>query len=135
MGGDTSFLSQKLDLSVADYSYLYAQGTRQKSYGPILNLLILTVTDCNQFFRILTLPIPIPIFIHKYHTNTDTDFLKNTDIPIPIPIIPIIPIIGPSLKLKDEKEEKVIYKCYLLHKYKTESMEAHPCHIFQDYVI
>ena len=71
---------------------LYAQGTRQKSYGPILNLPILTDTDSNRFLRILTLPIPIPIFIHKYHT--DTDFLKNTDIPIPIPIIPII---GPSL--------------------------------------
>ena len=73
---------------------LYAQGTRQKSYGPILNLPILTDTDSNRFLRILTLPIPIPIFIHKYHTDTDTDFLKNTDIPIPIPIIPII---GPSL--------------------------------------
>ena len=67
---------------------LYAQGTRQKSYGPILNLPILTDTDSNRFLRILTLPIPI--FIHKYHTDTDTDFLKNTDIPIPIPIIPII---------------------------------------------
>ena len=74
---------------------LYAQGTRQKSYGPILNLPILTDTDSNRFLRILTLPIPIPIFIHKYHTDTDTDFLKNTDIPIPIPIIPII---GPSLQ-------------------------------------
>ena len=73
---------------------LYAQGTRQKSYGPILNLPILTDTDSNRFLRILTLPIPIPILIHKYHTDTDTDFLKNTDIPIPIPIIPII---GPSL--------------------------------------
>ena len=73
---------------------LYAQETRQKSYGPILNLPILTDTDSNRFLRILTLPIPIPILIHKYHTDTDTDFLKNTDIPIPIPIIPII---GPSL--------------------------------------
>ena len=71
---------------------LYAQGTRQKSYGPILNLPILTDTDSNRFLRILTLPIPIPIFIHKYHTDTDTDFLKNTDIPIPI-----IPIIGLTL--------------------------------------
>ena len=69
---------------------LYAQGRRQKSYGPILNLPILTDTDSNRFLRILTLPIPIPILIHKYHTDTDTDFLKNTDIPIPIPIIPII---------------------------------------------
>ena len=75
---------------------LYAQGTRQKSYGPILNLPILTDTDSNRFLRILTLPIPIPILIHKYHTDTDTDFLKNTDIPIPIPIIPII---GPSLTM------------------------------------
>ena len=80
---------------------LYAQGTRQKSYGPILNLPILTDTDSNRFLRILTLPIPIPIFIHKYHTDTDTDFLKNTDIPIPIPIIPII---GPSLFIT-----KIIY--------------------------
>ena len=92
MGGGTSFLSQKLDLSGADYSLLYAQGTRQKSYGPILNLPILTDTDSNRFLKILTLPIPI--LIHKYHTDTDTVFLKNTDVPIPIPIIPII---GPSL--------------------------------------
>ena len=73
---------------------LYAQGTRQKSYGPNQNLPILTDTDSNRFLRILTLRIPIPIFIYEYHTDTDTDFLKNTDIPIPIPIIPII---GPSL--------------------------------------
>ena len=70
---------KKLDLSVADCS---AQGTRQKSYGLILNLLILTDPDSNQFREILSLPIPIPLFIHEYHT--DTDFLKNTDIPIPI---------------------------------------------------
>ena len=88
------FYLKKLDLLVADYSLLYALETRQKSYGPILNLPILTDTDSNRFLRILTLPIPIPILIHKYHTDTDTDFLKNTDIPIPIPIIPII---GPSL--------------------------------------
>ena len=88
------FYLKKLDLSVADYSLLFALGTRQKSYGPILNLAILTNTDSNQFLRILSLPIPIPIFIHKYHTDTDTDFLKNTDIPIPIQIIPII---GPYL--------------------------------------
>ena len=85
------FYLKKLDLLVADYSLLYALETRQKSYGPILNLPILTDTDSNRFLRILTLPIPI--FIHKY--LTDTDFLKNTDIPIPIPIIPII---GPSLQ-------------------------------------
>ena len=54
------FYLKKLDLSVADYSLLYAQGTSQKSYGPILNLPILTATN----------------------------FLKNTN--IPIPIIPII---------------------------------------------
>ena len=88
------FYLKKMDLLVVDYSLLYALGTRQKSYGPILILPILTDTDSNRFLRILTLPIPIPIFIHKYHTDTDTDFLKNTDIPIPIPIIPII---GPSL--------------------------------------
>ena len=75
---------------------LYAQGTRQKSYGPILNLPILTDTDSNRFLEILTVPIPIPIFIFKYHTDTDTDFLKNTHIPIPILIILII---GPSLIL------------------------------------
>ena len=80
-------------MSVTDYIALYAQGTRQKSYGPIFNLPIPTDTDSNRFLIILTLPIPI--FIHKYHTDTDTDFLKNTDIPIPIPIIPII---GPSLR-------------------------------------
>ena len=81
------FYLKKLDLLVADYSLLYALETRQKSYGPILNLPILTDTDSNRFLRILTLPITIPIFIHRYHT--DFDFLKNTDIPIPI--------IGPSL--------------------------------------
>ena len=66
-------------MKVADFIVLYAQGTRQKSYGPILNLPILTDTDSNRFLGILTLPIPIPIpiFIHKYHT--DTDFLQNTD--------------------------------------------------------
>ena len=86
---------------------LYAQGTRQKSYGPILNLPILTDTDSNRFLRILTLPIPIPILIHKYHTDTDTDFLKNTDIPIPIPIIPII---GPSLMVGKLKQTIIIIK-------------------------
>ena len=93
---------------------LYAQGTRQKSYGPILNLPILTDTDSNRFLRILTLPIPIPIFIHKYHTDTDTDFLKNTDIPIPIPIIPII---GPSLvesELGKSLENLKLIKGYFL---------------------
>ena len=55
------FYLKKLDLSVADYSLLYAQGTRQKSYGPILNLPILTDTDSNRLLRILTLPLPIPI--------------------------------------------------------------------------
>ena len=73
------FYLKKLDLSVADYSLLYALGTRQKSYGPILNLPILTDTDSNRFLGILTLPIPITIFIHKYQPDTD----------MPIPIIPI----------------------------------------------
>ena len=71
---------------------LYAQGTRPKSYGPILNLPIFTDTDSNRFLGILTLSIQIPIYIQKYHTDTDTDFLKNTDI-----LIPILPIISPSL--------------------------------------
>ena len=53
---------------------LCAQGTRQKSYGPILNLPILTDTDSNQFLKILTLPIPI--FIHKYNSNTVTAWLQ-----------------------------------------------------------
>ena len=92
LGGDNYFYLKKLDWSVADYSLLYTQGRSQKSYGPILNLPILTDTDSNRFLRILTLPIHIQIFIHKYHTDTDTDFLKNTDIPIPI-----ILIIGRSL--------------------------------------
>ena len=96
---------------------LYAQGTRQKSYGPILNLPILTDTDSNRFLRILTLPIPIPIFIHKYHTDTDTDFLKNTDIPIPIPIIPII---GPSLELLHSYIQETISEAlYQLHFFMT----------------
>ena len=74
---------------------LYAQGTRQKSYGPILNLPILTDTDSNRFLGILTLPIPI--FIHEYHTDTDTNFLKNTDI-----LIPIIPITLGNKYKKDD---------------------------------
>ena len=82
---------------------LYAQGTIQKSYGPILNLPILTDTDSNRFLKILTLPIPIPIFIKKYHT--DTDFLKNTNIPIPIPIIPNI---GPSLDKRDYRSTQYL---------------------------
>ena len=65
------FYLKKLDLLVADYSLLYALETRQKSYGPILNLPILTDTDSNRYLRILTLPIPIPI-IHDYHTDSNT---------------------------------------------------------------
>ena len=73
------FYLKKLDLLVADYSLLYALGTRQKSYGPILNLPILTDTDSNRFLRILTLPIPIPIFPPKINN-------------IPIPINEKLPI-------------------------------------------